>query len=232
MDPILEIAREANVAVIEDAAQSIGATYRGRQAGSMGAAGCFSFFPSKNLGAFGDGGLVTSNDERLANEIRLLRNHGAEPKYYHHRIGGNFRLDTLQAAVLRVKLPHLASWSAGRRANADRYRRLFADAGLTDRVTLPTAPPDREHIYNQFVVRVPRRDEVRARLTEAAIGTEIYYPVPFHLQDCFAPLGYRRGDFPHAEAAADSTLALPIYAELTEAQQRAVVSAIGEALAS
>jgi dTDP-4-amino-4,6-dideoxygalactose transaminase len=230
MDPILGIARDANVAVIEDAAQSIGATYKGRQAGSMGAVGCFSFFPSKNLGAFGDGGLVTSNDERLANEIRLLRNHGAEPKYYHHRIGGNFRLDTIQAAILRVKLPHLASWSAGRRANADRYRQLFAAAGLTDRVTLPAAPLDREHIYNQFVIRLPHRDRVRERLTEAGIGTEIYYPVPFHLQECFAPLGYSRGDFPHAEAAADSTLALPIYAELTEAQQHAVVSAVADAL--
>jgi dTDP-4-amino-4,6-dideoxygalactose transaminase len=230
MDPILEIARDANVAVIEDAAQSIGATYKGRQAGSMGAVGCFSFFPSKNLGAFGDGGLVTSNDERLANEIRLLRNHGAEPKYYHHRIGGNFRLDTIQAAILRVKLPHLASWSAGRRANADRYRQVFAAAGLTDRVTLPAAPLDREHIYNQFVIRLPHRDRVRERLTEAGIGTEIYYPVPFHLQECFAPLGYSRGDFPHAEAAADSTLALPIYAELTEAQQHAVVSAVADAL--
>jgi dTDP-4-amino-4,6-dideoxygalactose transaminase len=230
MDPILEIANGANVAVIEDAAQSIGATYKGRQAGSMGTAGCFSFFPSKNLGAFGDGGFVTTGDDRLAQEVRLLRNHGAEPKYYHSRIGGNFRLDTIQAAVLRVKLPHLASWSAGRRANAERYRQLFRAAGLTDRVTLPIAPPDREHIYNQFVIRVPRRNEVRARLSEAGVGTEIYYPVPFHLQECFASLGYRRGDFPHAEAAADSTLALPIYAELTEAQQAAVVSAVGDAL--
>ena len=230
MDPILAIAREANVAVVEDAAQAIGATYKGRQAGSMGTVGCFSFFPSKNLGAFGDGGLVTSNDERLAGEIRLLRNHGAEPKYFHSRIGGNFRLDTLQAAVLRVKLPHLAAWSAGRRANADRYRRLFASAGLADRVTLPVAPPDREHIYNQFVVRVPRRDDVRARLSDAGIGTEIYYPVPFHLQECFASLGHRRGDFPHAEAAAESTIALPIYAELTEEQQAAVVAALADAL--
>ncbi len=232
MDPILAIAREASVAVVEDAAQAIGATYRGRQAGSMGTVGCFSFFPSKNLGGFGDGGLVTSNDERLAGEIRLLRNHGAEPKYFHSRIGGNFRLDTLQAAVLRVKLPHLAAWSAGRRANADRYRRLFASAGLADRVTLPAAPPDREHIYNQFVIRVPRRDEVRARLSDAGIGTEIYYPVPFHLQECFASLGHRRGDFPHAEAAAESTIALPIYAELTEEQQGAVVAALADALTS
>jgi len=232
MDPILEIARDANLAVIEDAAQAIGATDKGRHAGSMGTVGCFSFYPSKNLGAFGDGGLVTSNDDGLADEIRLLRNHGAEPTYFHKRIGGNFRLDALQAAVLRVKLPHLAGWSAGRRANAARYRRLFEAAGLTGRVGLPVAPPDREHIYNQFVVRVPRRDVVRARLAEYGIGTEIYYPVPFHLQECFAALGHVRGDFPHAEAAADSTLALPIYAELTEPQQAAVVAALAGALAS
>jgi dTDP-4-amino-4,6-dideoxygalactose transaminase len=232
MDPILEIAREANVAVIEDAAQAIGATYKGRQAGAMGTVGCFSFFPSKNLGAFGDGGLVTSNDDRLSEEIRLLRNHGAEPKYFHKRIGGNFRLDALQAAVLRVKLPYLGGWSAARRANADRYRRLFEAAGATDRVALPVAPPDREHIYNQFVVQVPGRDAVRARLAEQGIGTEIYYPVPFHLQECFASLGHVRGDFPQAEAAADSTIALPIYAELTEDQQAAVVDALASALAS
>ena len=229
MDPILAIAREANVAVIEDAAQAIGATDKGRPAGSMGTVGCFSFFPSKNLGGFGDGGLVTSNDDRLGEEIRLLRNHGAEPKYFHKRIGGNFRLDALQAAVLRVKLPHLAGWSAGRRANAARYRRLFEAAGLTDRVTLPSAPPDREHIYNQFVVRVAHRDAVRAGLTERGIGTEVYYPVPFHLQECFASLGHVRGDFPHAEAAADSTIALPIYPELTEEQQAAVVGALARA---
>jgi dTDP-4-amino-4,6-dideoxygalactose transaminase len=230
MDPILAIARDANIAVVEDAAQAIGATDKGRHAGSMGTVGCFSFFPSKNLGGFGDGGLVTSNDEGLGEEIRLLRNHGAEPKYFHKRIGGNFRLDALQAAVLRVKLPHLAGWSAGRRANAARYRRLFEAAGLTDRVTLPVAPPDREHIYNQFVVRVQHRDAVRARLAEYGIGTEIYYPVPFHLQECFAALGHVRGDFPHAEAAADSTIALPIHAELTEEQQAAVVSALAAAL--
>jgi dTDP-4-amino-4,6-dideoxygalactose transaminase len=230
MDPILAIARDANIAVVEDAAQAIGATDKGRYAGSIGTVGCFSFFPSKNLGGFGDGGFVTTNDDRLGEEIRLLRNHGAEPKYFHKRIGGNFRLDALQAAVLRVKLPHLARWSAARRANAARYRRLFEAAGLTDRVTLPVTPPDREHIYNQFVVRVPRRDAVRARLAEHGIGTEIYYPVPFHLQECFAPLGHVRGDFPHAEAAADSTIALPIYAELTEDQQAAVVAALADAL--
>ena len=232
MDPILAAASERGIAVIEDAAQAIGATYQGRSAGAMGTAGCFSFFPSKNLGAFGDAGLVTTNDVALAQEIRLLRNHGAERKYFHRRIGGNFRLDALQAAVLRVKLPHLAEWTAGRRRNAERYRSLFAEAGLADRVTLPGEPPDRRHIFNQFVVRVPRRDAVRAHLTENGIGTEIYYPVPFHLQECFADLGHVRGDFPHAEAAADSTIALPIYAELTEQQQSAVVAAIADALKS
>ena len=232
MDPILAVARERGVAVIEDAAQAIGATYKGRSAGAMGTAGCFSFFPSKNLGAFGDAGLVTTNDAALAREIRLLRNHGAEPKYFHKRIGGNFRLDALQAAVLRVKLPHLSEWTAGRRRNAERYRRLFAAAGLRDRVTLPIEPADSLHIFNQFVVRVPRRDAVRTHLKDNGIGTEIYYPVPFHLQECFASLGHARGDFPHAEAAAESTIALPIYAELTEQQQAAVVAAIADALES
>jgi len=230
MDPISRCAAESGVAVVEDACQAIGATYRGRQAGSMGIAGCFSFFPSKNLGAFGDGGLVTTGDRALAHEIRLLRNHGAEPKYFHKRIGGNFRLDALQAAVLRVKLPHLARWTGMRRDNAARYDALFADAGLADRIVLPVEPAGSRHIFNQYVVRVPDRDRVRARLTEHGIGTEIYYPVPFHLQDCFAALGHARGDFPHAEAAAASTLALPIYAELTAAQQAAVVSALSRAL--
>ena len=230
MDRIMAIAQEAGVPVIEDAAQAIGATYRNRQAGSIGAIGCFSFFPSKNLGAFGDGGLVTTNDPALAHALRLLRDHGAEPKYFHQRIGGNFRLDALQAAVLRVKLPHLARWTSRRRENAVRYDALFAEAGLTDRVTLPTAPADRRHIFNQYVVRVPDRDRVRAVLADRGIGTEIYYPVPFHLQECFASLGYERGDFPQAEAAAASTLALPIYGELTAEQQAAVVAALADAL--
>jgi dTDP-4-amino-4,6-dideoxygalactose transaminase len=233
MDPILETARRSGIAVIEDAAQAIGATYKGRPAGSMGAAGCFSFFPSKNLGAFGDAGLLTTRDEALAREVRLLRNHGAEPKYIHTRIGGNFRLDALQAAVLRVKLPHLDGWSARRRENADRYDRLFRESAAADRITLPARDPDCRHIFNQYVIRLPARDAVRARLDAAGIGSEIYYPVPFHLQACFAPLGYRKGDFPVAEAAAAETLALPIYSELTEAQQRevvtAVVAAVGQA---
>jgi dTDP-4-amino-4,6-dideoxygalactose transaminase len=230
MDPILERASESGIAVVEDACQAIGATYRGRQAGSMGTAGCFSFFPSKNLGAFGDGGLVTTDDAALAHAIRLLRNHGAEPKYFHKRIGGNFRLDALQAAVLRVKLPHLARWTGMRRDNAARYDALLASAVLAGRIVLPVEPAGRRHIFNQYVVRVPDRDRVRALLTEDGIGTEIYYPVPFHLQECFTPLGHARGDFPQAEAAADSTLALPIYAELSAAQQAAVASALSRAL--
>jgi dTDP-4-amino-4,6-dideoxygalactose transaminase len=223
----------------------------------MGQAGCFSFFPSKNLGAFGDAGLLTTTDRALANEVRLLRNHGADSsgsaaapvagghgevspkprsgvsgKYLHKRIGGNFRLDALQAAVLRVKLPHLDRWTAMRRANADRYDALFAASPAADRVSVPRRAEDRTHIFNQYVIRVPRRDAVRARLDAAGIGSEIYYPVPFHLQECFAPLGYRAGQFPQAEAAAAETLALPIYGELTEAQQREVVNAVAAACAS
>lgn len=232
MEEVGAAAARAGVPVIEDACQAIGSTVRGRQAGSMGAAGCFSFFPSKNLGAFGDAGLVTTGDAALAREVRLLRNHGADPKYIHTRIGGNFRMDTLQAAVLRVKLPHLPRWTAMRRDNAARYTALFTEAGLTPRVTVPLTPDGFGHIFNQYVVRVPDRDGVRARLAERGIGTEIYYPVPFHLQACFASLGHRRGDFPRAEAAADATLALPIYGELTAAQQHAVVAAVGEALAA
>jgi dTDP-4-amino-4,6-dideoxygalactose transaminase len=231
MDPLMAMADAAGIPVVEDAAQAIGATYKDRPAGSVGRCGCFSFFPSKNLGAFGDGGLLTTNDRALAHEVRLLRNHGAEPKYFHKRIGANFRLDAIQAAVLRVKLPHLERWSARRRANADRYDRLFDEAGLGEIVTRPSRAPDRTHIFNQYVVRVPRRDEVRAALDRAGVATEIYYPVPFHLQECFAPLGHHRGDFPRAEAAAAETLALPIYPELTDAQQRDVVSALRHAVA-
>jgi dTDP-4-amino-4,6-dideoxygalactose transaminase len=230
MDPLIDLATRHGIALIEDACQAIGARYRGRQAGSMATAGCFSFFPSKNLGAFGDAGLVTTNDAQLAHEIRLLRNHGAEPKYYHHRIGGNFRLDALQAAVLRVKLPHLPRWTELRRANAVRYGTRFAQAGLKDRVTLPVEPVGYHHIFNQYVIRVPDRERVRTYLADHGIGTEIYYPVPFHLQQCFASLGHRRGDFPQAEAAADSTLAVPIYGELTADQQDLVVRTIADAL--
>jgi dTDP-4-amino-4,6-dideoxygalactose transaminase len=222
---ILEVAQPRGIVVIEDAAQAIGCRYHDRPVGTWGAIGCFSFFPSKNLGAFGDAGFVTTTDAGLAKTLKLIRTHGMEPKYYHHLVGANFRLDAMQAAVLRVKLPHLPTWSDARRANAARYRALFADAGL-DEVTLPVEAPDRTHIYNQFVIRVPGRDRLKKHLDAAGIGTEIYYPVPFHLQHCFADLGYQAGAFPVAEAASTSSLALPIYPELTPAQQSCVVGTI------
>ena len=231
MDAIMRVASGRQIPVIEDACQAIGAALGNRQAGTIGTAGCFSFFPSKNLGAFGDAGLVTTNDPALAHELRLLRNHGAEPKYFHKRVGGNFRLDAIQAAVLRVKLPHLSAWSEARRANARRYQALFNEAGLAGRIVLPVEPAGAHHIFNQYVIRVPGRDRVRERLTAQGIGTEIYYPVPFHMQECFASLGHAAGDFPHAEQAAASTLAIPIYGELTLEQQQAVVTALGDALA-
>jgi len=230
MDPLLDISRAAGIPLVEDAAQAIGARYGDRQAGTMGKAGCFSFFPSKNLGAFGDAGLVTTGDDELGREVALLRNHGAEPKYMHKRIGGNFRLDALQAAVLRVKLPHLPAWTSGRRRNAARYEELFSGSPGRDLVVRPVEPPGFHHIYNQYVIRVPDRDRVRTELAGRGIGTEVYYPVPFHLQECFAGLGYRRGAFPHSERSADTSLALPIYAELTEAQQSAVVGEVVRAL--
>ena len=230
MDPILRIAEVRGIPVIEDAAQAIGSQYRGRPAGGMGAMGCFSFFPSKNLGAFGDAGLVTMNEPELAKRVRLLRMHGMEPKYYHHLVGGNFRCDALQAAVLRVKAPHLAAWTEARRLNAKRYAQLFAEAGLRERIVLPVQPDGQYHIYNQFVIRVPHRDELKRFLDARVIGNEIYYPVPFHLQPCFASLGHSRGDFPHAEKAADQTIAIPIYSELSIDQQRTVVQAIAECL--
>lgn len=226
MDALLRVTRAAGVPVIEDAAQAIGARAGGRGAGSLGAVGCFSFFPSKNLGAFGEGGLVTTTDAALARELRLLRNHGMEPKYVHARVGGNFRLDALQAAVLRVKLPHLDAWTDARRRNADRYRALFDALDLGDAVTLPVEPAGCRHIYNQFVVRCERRDALRAHLSDQRVGTEIYYPVPFHRQECFAS-DVRPGDvFPVADAAAATSLALPIYGELTETQQRHVVASM------
>jgi dTDP-4-amino-4,6-dideoxygalactose transaminase len=230
LGPLLDVATRAGVPLIEDAAQAFGAMYKGGMVGGFGRAGCFSFFPSKNLGAFGDGGLVTTNDDTLAASLRRMRVHGADRQYYHQVVGGNFRLDALQAAVLRVKLPHLAGWTEARRRNAARYDRLFADAGLAGRVTVPVTVPDRHHIFNQYVVRVPNRDAVKAYLESRQAGCAIYYPVPFHEQACFAYLGYRTGQFPRAEAAARETLALPIYGELTAEQQRYVVSAVAEAL--
>lgn len=228
MQPLIDACAPRDIAIVEDACQSIGARYRDKQAGHWGLAACFSFFPSKNLGAFGDAGLATTNDASFARELRLMRSHGSERRYYHEKIGANFRLDALQAAVLRIKAPHLPSWTDARRANADRYRALFADAGLDGKVTLPVAREECFHIYNQFVIRAPRRDDLRGHLQERGIGTEVYYPLPFHLQDCFRPLGYRQGDFPEAERAANETLALPIYGELTEAQLQHVVNAIRE----
>ena len=230
MAPILETAAKAGVAVIEDAAQAIGTRYRGRPVGGLGTIGCFSFFPSKNLGAFGDGGFVTTSDAALAHRLRLVRNHGAEPKYFHKFVGANFRLDALQAAVLRVKLPHLASWTEARRRNAERYRQMLAPLAEAGAVGLPVEPDGIYHIYNQFVIRLAERDRVKAALDARRVGTEIYYPVPFHLQECFAFLGHAKGDFPAAEDAADHTLALPIYGELTEAQQRYVVDSIAQAV--
>jgi dTDP-4-amino-4,6-dideoxygalactose transaminase len=232
LDPIMRSAERNGIPVIEDAAQAIGSTYKSRPAGGIGSFGCFSFFPSKNLGAFGDAGLLTTNDEALAKRARLLRTHGMEPKYYHHMIGGNFRMDALQAAVLRVKAPYLAGWTRARRENAARYQSLFRAAGLEGVVTLPVEPSGRRHIYNQFVIRTDDRDGLKRYLDQQSIGNEIYYPVPFHLQPCFADLGLRRGRFPHAERAAAESLAIPVYAEMTAQQQETVVAAIAAFLAA
>jgi dTDP-4-amino-4,6-dideoxygalactose transaminase len=226
MPPVVEAAERAGLPIVEDACQAIGATAHGRPAGGAGALGCFSFFPSKNLGAFGDAGLVSATGAALAARVRLLRAHGAERKYHHREVGGNFRLDALQAAVLRVKAPRLEGWTDRRRANAARYRSLFEAAGLGAVVRLPVEPEGFRHVYHQFVIRTSERDALRAHLAGDGIGTEVYYPVPFHLQECFADLGYRAGAFPEAEAAARESLALPIYPELTEVQQRRVVSSI------
>jgi dTDP-4-amino-4,6-dideoxygalactose transaminase len=256
MNPIMEIAERHKLYVIEDAAQAIGAEDKGRRAGSIGHFGCFSFFPSKNLGGFGDGGMITTNDPELADKVKLLRNHGYRPKYYNKVVGGNFRLDAIQAAVLRVKLKYLDQWTEARQRNAARYRDLFAEAELSINpaslsylqpggdaesgsnagstladskgVVLPTEAPERRHIYNQFIIRSGLRDELMAHLKERKIGTEIYYPVPMHIQECFADLGYRVGDFPASESAADETLALPIYPELTEEMLASVVNAVAD----
>ncbi len=230
IDPLLELAAPRGIDVIEDAAQALGATYKGRPAGALGRVACFSFFPTKNLGAFGDAGLVTTDDEQLGPRLRLLRNHGASPKYCHRAIGGNFRLDALQAAVLRVKLPHLTGWNDRRRQNAAVYDELFSAAGLDGRVGRPCTPAQRTHIYHQYVVRIPERDRVRAHLDACGVGSEVYYPVPFHRQECFAYLKNDATAFPNADAAAADVLALPIYPGLTRDQQQHVVSSIGDAL--
>jgi dTDP-4-amino-4,6-dideoxygalactose transaminase len=225
MDAVTRIARAQNLFVIEDAAQAIGAEYKGTRAGSIGDYGCFSFFPSKNLGGAGDGGMVVTNDAEKADKLRCLRSHGSKPKYFHRIVGGNFRLDALQAAVVSAKLPHLDDWTAARQRNAAHYERLFAQTGVP--VGLPLIVTNR-HIFNQYVIRVSSRDELQAFLQVKEVGNEIYYPVPLHLQECFAYLGHAVGDFPESERAAKETLALPIYPELSEAQAQYVVACIGE----
>jgi dTDP-4-amino-4,6-dideoxygalactose transaminase len=229
MDEILDVAERHNLPVIEDAAQAIGAEDRGRRAGSMGALGCFSFYPTKNLGAAGEAGIITTDDEDLAARLRRLRAHGGATEYQHEELGFNSRLDTLQAAVLRVKLPHLDSWSQGRRERAETYTRLLEDAGLAELVTPPFVREDALHIFHLYIIRTPAResrDALIEHLRACGVGTKVYYPVPMHLQQCFAYLGHREGDFPRAEAAASQTLALPIYPELTEEQQAYVVESI------
>jgi dTDP-4-amino-4,6-dideoxygalactose transaminase len=226
MDPILEVARRHGLAVIEDAAQAIGAEYHGRRAGSMGTASCFSFFPSKNLGGFGDGGAVVTNDPALADRIRLLRGHGSHPKYFHKVVGGNFRLDTIHAAVLRVKLRYLDGWSAARQQGAAYYTAAFAKHGLTGSLAMTPKVVQSRHIFNQYVVRFEDREGVRERLRKDRISTEVYYPVPMHLQECFAYLGHRPGEFPESEKAAVSTLALPMYPEMSGVQRDRVVRGV------
>jgi dTDP-4-amino-4,6-dideoxygalactose transaminase len=228
MDEINEIAAEHRIVVIEDAAQAIGARYQGRAAGSLGVMGCFSFFPSKNLGSAGDGGLVTTNDAGLADRLRLLRVHGARKKYEYELLGMNSRLDALQAAILRVKLRHLERWAAERRTNAERYCQLFHEFRLESMVRAPVTPTGFAHVYNQFTIRVRERDALREHLQSRGIPTEIYYPKPLHLQRAFAYLGYRPGDFPESEAAGLEVLSLPIFPELKEEQQRSVVAAIAD----
>jgi dTDP-4-amino-4,6-dideoxygalactose transaminase len=228
MDRLMAVGARRNLLVIEDACQAIGSRSVDRFAGTIGAMGCFSFYPTKNLGAFGDGGLVVTGDEDLARRARLLREHGAEARYYHSIVGGNFRLDEIQAAVLRVKAARLDGWIEGRRRNAQRYVRLFEEAGIADQVVAPIEPAGAFHTYHLFVVRVARRDELRAYLAARGVGTGVYYPVPLHLQECFHHLGYRPGSFPHAESASRDTVALPVYPELTTQQQDYVVDCIAD----
>lgn len=225
MDSVMQLAREHSLIVIEDAAQAIGAEYKGRRAGSIGHYGCFSFYPSKNLGAIGDGGMIVTNDPERAERLRVLRNHGMKPKYHHHVVGGNFRLDAIHAAVISAKLPYLDTWTAGRQRNAKRYDQLFRQAAVD--IGLPAVVTSR-HIFNQYVIRSSSRDQLQQFLAAKGIGTEIYYPVPMHLQECFADLGLKAGAFPKSEKAANETLAIPIFPELTDEQACYVVKAIAE----
>lgn len=230
MDKIEAVVTKHNLLIITDACQAIGAEYRGRRAGSLGRIACFSFYPTKNLGGFGDGGMMTTSDDVLADRLELLRGHGMRPRYYHREVGINSRLDSIQAAVLRIKLRHLETWTQMRRINADQYSRLFAERGLDSIIGLPVEIPHGRHVWNQYVIRVPdgRRDALRAYLAERKIGTEIYYPVPLHEQDCFRPLGYAPESLPETYRAARETLALPCFPELTLEEQATVVGAIGD----
>jgi dTDP-4-amino-4,6-dideoxygalactose transaminase len=230
MDAILEIAGRRGIPVVEDACQAIGAACGGKPAGTLGTLAAFSFYPTKNLGAAGDAGAVTTDDDRLADRVKSLRVHGSSATYHHDRVGGNFRLDAIQAAVLNAKLPHLAAWNERRRAIAKRYGALLADAARAGRIGLPVEAPGRLHVYHQYVVRVAGRDAVRKRLSEGGVSTSVFYPVPLHLQECFQDLGGREGDFPQAERAAKEVLALPMFAELTESEVERVAEAVLESL--
>jgi dTDP-4-amino-4,6-dideoxygalactose transaminase len=234
MNAILEIARRHNLRVIEDAAQAIGATYHGRPAGSLGDIGCLSFYPTKNLGGFGDGGMITTRDAQLAARLRQLAAHGMSPRYYHREVGINSRLDTIQAAILGVKLQYLGEWTTARCANAARYWQLFSGSGLDQEFALPQSSPGQGHVWNQYTIRVPhgRRDEVKAQLAQAGVGAEIYYPVPLHQQQCFAWLGYGEGSLPATEQVAREVLSLPIFPELTDAELQTVVTRLGECVAA
>lgn len=225
MEPLMALANKYNLKVIEDSAQAIGSGYNGRKAGQIGDIGCFSFFPSKNLGGFGDGGLVSTDDEKLYERLKGLRVHGGQQQYHHNEVGLNARLDALQAAVISVKLPHLESWTEGRRRNADLYNQMFKD---NPNVVRPVEKEGRRHIYNQYVVRVQNRDSLKKHLTENEIGCAVYYPLSLHQQKCFAYLGYKAGDFPESEKAAQQTIALPIYPDLAEEQVRYVAKVVND----
>lgn len=228
MKTIMQIARAKGIPVIEDACQAIGAAQGGRRAGVLGDTGCFSFFPSKNLGGFGDGGLITTDDQNLADALSMLRVHGSRVRYLHEAMGINSRLDTLQAVILHIKLKYLDQWAEGRRRNAVVYQELFEKAGLNDRVTLPVTESENFHVYNQYTIRASRRDDLRSFLKEHGVGTEIYYPLPMHLQNCYKDLGHRKGSFPVSERAAEEVLSLPIYAELSQDQLSYVVKMIAD----
>ena len=228
MEAIKTVADRHGIPVIEDACQAIGAMQNGTKAGAMGRTGCFSFFPSKNLGAFGDGGLITTNDSQVAERLRLMRVHGSRSEYHHHLIGMNSRLDALQAAVLQIKFQYLADWTTKRQNNAESYRQLFHKHGLDGHITSPVVAAGNTHVYNQFTIRTPERDDLSAYLTEKSIGNRIYYPVPLHLQECYETLGYHKGDFPVAEQAAQEVLSLPIYPELTSGQLTYIVETMKE----